>query len=251
MKRPIIKIDEDKCTGCGLCIVNCAESSLEIRDGKAVLVREALCDGLGACIGHCPEGALTLEERDVEAFDEELVEERIKEQAAVTPQGGGCPGSAAKIIERPAMGGCPGSLNVSLDKGVKAADGGPATSRLGHWPVQLTLLNPAAPFLKGANLLFAADCAPFAFGDFHREFLDGNPVAVACPKLDDADAHMKKLADVIRYGEPASLTIVRMEVPCCGGLEMIVRRAAEESGVDIPVKTVVISTGGEIVHDER
>jgi NAD-dependent dihydropyrimidine dehydrogenase PreA subunit len=236
MKRNIIKIDEEKCTGCGLCIVNCAEGSLAIIDGKARLVREALCDGLGACLGHCPEGALTIEVRDAEEFDEHVVEQHLKELKAREAKSSPC--------------GCPSAATVKFDVAEAPASGGSTPSQLGHWPVQLTLLNPSAPFLKGADLLLAADCGPFAYPDFHRDFLKGRVVAVACPKLDDADAHMKKLADVIRYGEVARLTIARMDVPCCGGLSMIARRAVEESGRKIPVREIIIGRDGTIVSDK-
>ena len=174
MKRQVIRIDESKCTGCGLCIPNCAEGSLEIRDGKAVLVKEALCDGLGACLGHCPEGALTIEERDADAFNEELVHERLAHLEA-----------AGKAAEAPSPGGCP-SVKVQDIRPAKSSAPSPAggseagPSQLGHWPVQLTLVPPNAAFLEGADLLLSADCAPFAYAGFHRDFIKGHAVAVAC-----------------------------------------------------------------------
>ncbi len=277
MKRKIIRIDESKCTGCGLCIPNCAEGSLEIRNGKAVLVKEALCDGLGACLGHCPEGALIIEEREADAFDENLVEERLKEIGRAPEDhapahgghhghhghhggghghhhghhgghhGGGCPSS------RPmAFGGCPSARVESrapAAKPVPAALGDATPSALGHWPVQLGLLPPTAPFFKGADLLLAADCTAFAYPDFHRDFLAGHAVAVACPKLDDADAHYKKLVDLFRYGGAKSVTILRMEVPCCGGLSAMATHALKESGAEIPLREVVIGRHGDILSD--
>jgi len=257
MKRKIIRIDEEKCTGCGLCIPNCAEGSLEIRNGKAVLVKEALCDGLGACLGHCPEGALIIEEREADAFDENLVEERLKEIGrepeahAPTPAHGGHPGGGCPSSRPMAFGGCPSARVESRIPAAKAAPapGADTPSELGHWPVQLGLLPPTAPFFKGADLLLAADCAGFAYPNLHRDFLAGRAVAVACPKLDDADAHYKKLVDLFRYGGPKSVTVLRMEVPCCGGLSAMAAHALKESGADIPLREVVIGRHGDILSD--
>ncbi len=249
MKRPIIRIDETKCTGCGLCVPNCAEGSIEIRDGVAVLVREALCDGLGACLGHCPEGALTLEERDVEAFDEELVEERLAalgREPHPPPLATGCPSAAPRALG----GGCPSARPLDLAPARGPAAPGPATpSALGHWPVQLGLLPPTAPFFRGAELLLAADCAPFAYPDFHRDFLVGKALAVACPKLDDTGAHFQKLVGIFRQGGLAGVTILRMEVPCCGGLTGMALAALKESGARLPVREVVLSRDGRVVGD--
>jgi NAD-dependent dihydropyrimidine dehydrogenase PreA subunit len=232
MKRKIIRIDEAKCTGCGLCIPNCAEGSLAIRDGKAVLVRDALCDGLGACLGHCPEGALQIEERDAEAFDEDLVHEHLKGAAPqASAEGQGCP-SARAISMKPAE----ESGNRSQEEAVCA---------LTHWPVQLTLLPPSAPFLHGADLLLAADCVPFAYPNFHRDFLTGRAVAVACPKLDNADAHFRKLVELFRQAKPRSVTVLRMEVPCCGGLSGLAAKALEESGLGIELREIVVSRDGK------
>ncbi len=241
MKRKIIRIDEDKCTGCGECIPNCAEGSLEIRNGKAVLVKEALCDGLGACLGHCPEGALIIEERDAEAFDEALVEQRLAEigrQPAPhgAPAGGGCPSAQPFVQTQPPAAPRP------------AHDDAPP-SRLGHWPVQLTLLPPTAPFFKDQELLITADCVPFAFADFHRRFLDGRAVAVACPKLDNTGPHFAKLIQIFKEAGLASATIVRMEVPCCGGLTNMVAEAREEAGTAVPLREVVIGRGGEVLQE--
>jgi NAD-dependent dihydropyrimidine dehydrogenase PreA subunit len=260
MNRKIIRIDESKCTGCGLCVPNCAEGSLEIRNGKAVLVKEALCDGLGACLGHCPEGALIIEEREAEAFDEKVVEDRLREiggpapahgtdapRAPVHGHGGGCP-SARPL----AFGGYPSTRAEKREPAAPAARGGEPSataSELGHWPVQLGLLPPTAPFFQGADLLLAADCVPFAYPDFHRDFLRGRAVAVACPKLDDADAHYRKLVDLFRYGGLKSVTVARMEVPCCGGLSAMTRHALKESGSSIPLREIVVGRHGEILSD--
>lgn len=249
MKRNIIKIDEEKCNGCGLCIPNCAEGSLEIRNGKAVLVKEALCDGLGACLGHCPQDALILEVREADDFDEELVEERLKELAAQeAPKeetlGCGCPSSAMQSFG----GGCPSAQlsNVKPAGAEVEEKGGVTPSHLTQWPVQLGLLPPTAPFFKGADLLLAADCVPFAYPDFHRDFLKGKAVAMACPKLDNAEAHYQKLVALFAQSGIKSVTVARMEVPCCGGLVAMARQALADSGSDIEFKEVVIGRDGSI-----
>lgn len=241
MKRNIIRIDESKCTGCGLCVPNCAEGSLEIRDGKAVLVKEALCDGLGACLGHCPEDALTIEVRDADEFDEELVTERLAElgrEAPAPAAAAGCP--SARVIDRGPV--APGPAS--------APEGETAPTELRQWPVQLALLPPTAPFFRDAELVMAADCVPFAFADFHRHFLRGRAVAVACPKLDDGGAHFRKLVEVFRQGGLRAVTVVRMEVPCCGGLTGMVRQALAESGAALPLREVVVGRDGSIVSEQ-
>lgn len=258
MNRQIIRIDEDKCTGCGLCVPNCAEGSLEIRNGKAVLVKEALCDGLGACLGHCPEGALFIEEREAEAFDEHLVAQRLQElgrpplhapQPAQPPAAGGCPSARPLNLG----GGCPSAQAAALGARRPAAapgkgkDAEPTPSELSHWPVQLGLLPPTAPFFRGAELLLTADCVPFAYPDFHQKLLRGKAVAVACPKLDNAGAHFQKLIQIFREGGLAGVTVVRMEVPCCGGLSNMAAEALKESGAHIPYREVVIGRDGTVV----
>lgn len=255
MTRKIIRIDESKCTGCGLCIPNCAEGSLEIRDGKAVLVKEALCDGLGACLGHCPEGALRIEERDAEAFDEVLVEHRLEEigrnphaqPASHGHAAGSCPGSAVQSLRL--QGGCPSAQVVQLSPRSQPAAPAPAfemASELTQWPVQLGLLPPTAPFFQGADLVLVADCVPFAYPNFHRDFLRGNAVAVACPKLDNAGAHFQKLIEVFRQGGLKSVSVVRMEVPCCGGLTALATDALKESGAAVSLREVVIGRDGAV-----
>ncbi len=251
MKRKIIRIDEAKCTGCGLCITNCAEGSLEIRDGKAVLVREALCDGLGACLGHCPEGALTIEERDAEEFDEHLVEQRLVE---IGREPLGAPASHAPAAHAsPAVGGCPSARLQAIARPAPARSAAgtaeAAPSELTHWPVQLALLPPTAPFFRGAELVLAADCVPFAYPDFHRDFLRGRAVAVACPKLDNTGPYFQKLIQIFRSAGLKGVTVVRMEVPCCGGLSGLARDALKESGANLPLREVVIGRDGSIVED--
>lgn len=244
MKRQIIRIDEAKCTGCGLCIPNCAEGTLEIRDGKAVIVKDALCDGLGACLGHCPEGALTIEEREALAFDEALVQERLRELGR-EPEVHSAPASPAPA------GGCPSARPIELGRSpaAPAQDRSPAPSELSHWPVQLALLPPTAPFFRGAELVLSADCAPFAYPNFHRDFLRGRAVAVACPKLDNGGAHFQKLVQVFRQGGLGGAVVVRMEVPCCAGLTAMAVEALKESGVALPLREVVIGRDGTIVAD--
>ncbi len=252
MKRKIIRIDEAKCTGCGLCITNCAEGSLEIRNGKAVLVREALCDGLGACLGHCPEDALTIEERDAEEFDEHLVEERLVEIGRGPLPAGTAP-HASPTPSSPPAGGCPSARLQAIARPAPLRSAGvtaeAAPSELTHWPVQLALLPPTAPFFRGAELVLAADCVPFAYPDFHRDFLRGRAVAVACPKLDNTGPHFQKLIQIFRSAGLKGVTVVRMEVPCCGGLSGMAKEALKESGANIPLREVVIGRDGSIVED--
>jgi NAD-dependent dihydropyrimidine dehydrogenase PreA subunit len=221
MKRQIIKIDEERCTGCGECILACAESALQIVDGKARVVAEVLCDGLGACLGGCPEGALTIEERDAPEFSEAAVEQRQHEIGARPPR-------ASTVAGVPDGG-----------------EGREAASLLTHWPVQLGLVSPAAPHLHDSDLLIVADCVPVAYRRFQEDFLHGRTVVVACPKLDDSRAHMEKLVDVFRTARPRSVTVVTMEVPCCFGLSRLVRQAADFAGLQAPIEDVVITVGGE------
>jgi NAD-dependent dihydropyrimidine dehydrogenase PreA subunit len=242
MKRKIIKIDESKCTGCGLCVPSCAEGSLEIRNGKAVLVKEALCDGLGACLGECPEGALVIEEREAEEFDEALVEKRLEDigrkshhAPAYAPAAGGCP--SAQIFQM-----APKAPPVAVPQFEMA-------SELTQWPVQLGLLPPTAPFFQGSDLVLTADCVPFAYPAFHRDFLKGKAVAVACPKLDNAGAHFQKLIQIFRQGGLKSGAVLRMEVPCCGGLSAIAAEALKESGADLPVREIVFGRDGAILSE--
>lgn len=240
-KRQIIKIDEDLCNGCGVCVPACAEGALEVRDGKVHVVAEILCDGLGACLGECPEGALVVEEREATDFDEAAVEKRLQEIGRVPASAerraiptGGCPGSLARSFER-----FPVGVGVTTEGFDRASE-----SMLEHWPVQLALVNPTAPFLQGADLLISADCVPVAYRRFHEDFLTDRRVVVACPKLDDARAHMEKLVDLFQASRPKSVTVVRMEVPCCYGLMALTEQAAELAGLQVPVEEVVITVSG-------
>jgi len=238
-RRKIVKIDEDLCNGCGDCIINCPEGALQIVDGKARLVKESYCDGLGVCIGKCPLGAITIEEREVEAFDEEAVAKHMAEShehAAPHPHSGGCPGSAVRQMKPSAC----------------CDSAGETPSQLTHWPVQLTLVQPMAPFLENADVLLVADCVPFALADFHQRFLrGGNPVLVACPKLDDTEPYVQKLKAMLEESSLRSLTIVHMEVPCCSGLCAIVETAVKAAGKSVPVKEVTISIDGKAIAERQ
>ena len=275
MKRKIIQIDEKKCNGCGKCIPNCPEGALQIIDGKARLVSDLFCDGLGACIGECPLGAITTVEREAEAYDEKTVMLKniipkgantikahlkhlkvhkeskllqialdvlktnnvevpdLKEQSA-QKLSGGCPGTSAELLNR-------------KPTETKAASG-IVTSELRQWPIQLHLINPMAAYFDDADLLISADCVPYAFGNFHRHYLKDKMLITFCPKLDNGlDVYVEKLTELFRQKRINSVTIVRMEVPCCCGTEMIVRKALEASGKKLDVTVNIISLNGEII----
>jgi len=295
MERDIIKIDEEKCNGCGLCVPNCHEGALQVIDGKVRLVSELMCDGLGACIGYCPEGAITVERREAEPYDEiavisEMVKkgantvkahlkhlkdhheygyleegttwlevnrdellfdvdevlatidgktERVLSPPAVHPNhGGSCPGSAERIIAPAA------SLKIST----QAAE---AFSHLTHWPVQMHLVNPNAPAYRGADLLLAADCAAFSMGAFHSRHLKGKALAIACPKLDHGtESYIDKLTVMIDTARINTITVMMMEVPCCGGLIQMVRTALARASRKVPVKAIIVSIEGKILQDD-
>ena len=237
--RDIIEIDEKLCDGCGQCILECAEGALEIVDGKARLVGEIFCDGLGACLSGCPTGALKIVRREADGYDEEAVEKRLdhmqqqKAQPLASPSCGG---------ERP----------MEL-KPASGREGSQTTyaSGLGHWPVKLQLLPTSAPFLKDADLVLLADCAAAAMPDLHQNFLPGKAIALACPKLDDFQAHLNKLAAVLEQSPPRSLTVLRMEVPCCKGLEVMALEAARKSGLKLDIQSLTLGRGGRILSSEK
>jgi len=239
--RKIIKIDDELCDGCGVCVPSCAEGAIEVVDGKARVVAEKYCDGLGACLRECPRGALTVEEREAEEFDEKAVEEHL----------------SASEKEKPAQGipmahGCPSAkLQTFAAKPVGEEVPTLQASALSHWPVQIRLVPPTAPFLKGANLLVAADCAPVAYPNFHRDFLKGKAVMVGCPKFDDVQGYVDKFTDIFRSANIRSVTVLDMEVPCCSALPKIVRRGMELAGKSVPMEEVVISARGEILKREE
>ncbi len=232
--RKIIKIDEELCDGCGLCVPGCVEGALQIVDGKAKLISEIYCDGLGACLGECPQGAITIEEREAEEFDEEATELHMEQAQTTEPLPCGCPGSTVRQFEKPAA--------VEVTAGTVQTP----QSKLSQWPIQLTLVPPIAPFLQGADLMLAADCVPFACAGFHQDLLGEHALLVACPKLDDYQPHLKKLADILRLSQPKSLTVVHMEVPCCFGLVQMARQAIDLSGRDIPFNDVTVGVRGEL-----
>ena len=247
VRRKIIEIDEDLCDGCGICVPSCAEGALQVVDGKARLVGELYCDGLGACLGDCPTGALTIVERDAEEFDEEAVEELLKkrdvsEGEKLTAAVGGCPSAQIQTFghEKP----CQSANMPVVQKGGSA-------SALSHWPIQVRLVPPHAPFLKGADLLVAADCTPVAYPHFHRDFLEGKAVMVGCPKFDDRDEYIQKFAEIFREANIRSVAVVVMEVPCCSALPIIVKQGMEEAGKKMPMEEIVISTRGDILKREK
>lgn len=227
MIRRIIKIDEDKCNGCGLCAKACHEGAIGMVNGKAKLLREDYCDGLGDCLPACPTGAITFEEREAPAYDEEAVK---KAQAEKAPLPCGCPGTNSKIIKRE-----PASAVESEIKPV---------SRLSQWPVQIKLVPVNAPYFDGANLLVAADCTAYAYANFHNDFIKNKITLIGCPKLDSID-YSEKLTQIIANNDIKSVTVVRMEVPCCGGIENAVKSALMQSGKFIPWSVVTISTDGK------
>ena len=274
MKRKIIKINEEKCTGCGLCIPGCPEGAIQLIDGKARLVSDRYCDGLGACLGHCPEGAITIEERDAETYDERNVMENVISQGENTIKAHlqhlrdhgeteylqeavhvlkerGIP--VPEDNPEPVFSGCPGSQSMSFAAQSNQAPqpAGPATSQLTHWPVQLHLISPAAPHYKKSDLLLASDCSAFTAGDFHQSFLKGKTLAIACPKLDEGQTlYVEKIKTLIDEAEINTLTVLMMQVPCCGGLLHMAQTAAEQANRKIPIKAMILGLQGVILREE-
>ncbi len=258
--RKIVKIDEDLCTGCGQCVPARAEGAIRIVDGVARLVADNLCDGLGACLGDCPEGAISIEERDADDFDEAAVEAHAADLGETPPKVD--LGSPAHT-HGPHAGGCPGARVIQFGKPAAAAaaappaagdagiDPAPRPSELRQWPIQLHLLPPTAPYFKKADVILAADCVAFSIGDFHRDHLKGKGLAIACPKLDDGqEMYLTKLVAMIDEAEINTLTVMIMEVPCCGGLVRLAREATARARRKVPVKQVVVSLRGEILKEE-
>ncbi|MEW6108136.1 MAG: 4Fe-4S dicluster domain-containing protein [Nitrospirota bacterium] len=234
--RNIIKIDEDKCNGCGQCIVDCAEAALQIVNGKAKLVKDMYCDGLGACIGGCPTGALTIVQREADLFDEEATERHIKETRAKKEEFCGCSGTKA----------------VDFTEKKDAYHGTEETRpELTNWPIQLKLISTTAPYLDNADLLLAADCAAFSAVNFHSRYIKGKKLVIGCPKLDDAQHYYEKLTEMFRGNSIKSITVVRMEVPCCGGLSYLVKESIKASGKDIPYSEVVIGIKGDVLNEGK
>ncbi len=228
--RKIVEINEDLCNGCGECVNSCAEGALQIIDGKARLVSEIYCDGLGACLKECPQGAIKINEREAAAFDEHATEQYLSTRTLEC----GCPSSRLQMFGSSPCSEANRPAQIS------------STSALTHWPVQIRLVPPTAPFLKGANLLVAADCTPVAYPDFHGDFLKDKVIMMGCPKFDNAEEYIQKFADIFRTADIKSVTVVIMEVPCCSKLPMIVQRGLSIAGKHIPVEEVVISTRGYV-----
>ncbi|MDP8229698.1 MAG: 4Fe-4S binding protein [Candidatus Gorgyraea atricola] len=247
-KRKIVKIDEEKCTGCGLCIPNCAEGALQIIDGKAKLVKEIYCDGLGACLGHCPEDAITIEERESAGFDEKAtkkhLEELEKREKKELPCG--CPGTAVKTLSKGQ--GTPYENQRFRTGQARDKRQGRVKSEpeLGNWPIQLMLVPVEAPYLKEADLVIAADCVAFSYPDFHQDFLRDKVLLIGCPKLDAATIYEEKLAELFKLNNIKSITVLHMEVPCCFGLIQIVKEALRLSGKKIPLEKVIVGIKGDI-----
>ena len=238
--RRIVHIDQDRCNGCGQCVPSCAEGAIQLVDGKARLMSESYCDGLGACLGECPQGAIRIIEREADLFDPEAVEHHL------TAEG-------IRIDEKvPEPAGCPSSRFQTFDRSERRQDEGEvkeeSRSELSNWPVKIRLVPPTAPCLKGADLLVAADCIPVAYPDFHRDILKDKVVLIGCPKLDDVHEYLRKLTEIFKKAAIKSVTVAVMEVPCCQGLVMVVKKALELSGKEIPLQTVTISPGGKIVE---
>lgn len=235
-KRKIITIDEEKCDGCGQCVPSCAEGAIQIIDGKARLISEKYCDGLGACLGSCPNDALRITEQEVEEFDEKAVEEYVKTKETTRENlACGCPSTQIQSFVSP------------KEKSVTST----AVSFLTNWPVQIRLVPPNAPFLKGADLLIAADCTPVAYPNFHADFLRGKVVLLGCPKFDEDKAYIQKFAEIFETAEIKTVTVIVMEVPCCQGLPLIVENGLKLAGKKIPMIKIIISPQGKVIKQEN
>jgi Pyruvate/2-oxoacid:ferredoxin oxidoreductase delta subunit len=244
--RNIIHIDEKKCNGCGQCVLACAEGAIAIIDGKARLISEHYCDGLGACLGECPQGAITIAQRPAEAYDVTATRAHLADIGR-DPEDAYDPGHPeAHSPSRPAVQtGCPGAGARTFAPAAKSAGAVGQQSALGQWPVQLMLVPPEAPYFQGADLLITADCVPIAYADYHADLLAGKAVVVGCPKLDDAQFYIEKLAAIFAASDIRSVTVAIMEVPCCRGLSYIVEQALVKAGKPLPVATVVIALQGQ------
>jgi len=236
--RNIIKIDENKCNGCGLCVNACAEGAIRLINGKAKLVSEIYCDGLGACIGHCPQDAITIEQREANAFDEKATKEHLARMNKLQ--------QSMPFV-------CPGMMSAKLrnDTELPVTASGDVSSQLNHWPIQLKLVSPHSTYFNNAHLLVVADCVPFAMGDFHDRFLRGHSIVVGCPKLDDARFYIEKLADILRVNKIRSLTVIHMEVPCCHGLTRIAKEALKQAGQKMAFEDVTVDLHGSVAKVEK
>lgn len=278
MKRKIIKIDEEKCDGCGVCVPECHEGALQVIDGKVRLISDLFCDGLGACIGHCPQDALTIEEREAEPYDESKVMDYIVKggpnvikahlehlrdheefeylkEAFIYLEANGINNPIKDLKTTPAKHhhGCPGSASRIIEKRYdEIEETGKRQSQLTQWPIQLHLVPPTAPYYRNSNLLLAADCVAFSYGDFHKDFMKDKSLAIACPKLDsNKEIYVEKITSMIADADVKSITVVIMQVPCCGGLIQIAKQAVIDSGKNIPVEAVVIGINGDILQKAK
>ena len=244
--RSIVHIDEEKCDGCGECVPSCEEGAIKIVNGKAKVVSDIYCDGLGACLGHCPQGAISIVQRDAEDFDETAVARHLATTDDVATEsacGSGCPGTKTVDLR-------PNSQPTRRPLPTPGDQTGPvdSASNLGNWPVQLHLVPPQAPYLQGADLLLVADCVPFACADFHARVLDGRPVVIGCPKLDDCEFYVSKLAAIIRQAGIRRISVLHMEVPCCTGLLRVAEAAIQQAQVAIPLDDTVVTISGELIE---
>jgi NAD-dependent dihydropyrimidine dehydrogenase PreA subunit len=249
VKRKIVEIDEERCDGCGQCVPACAEGAIAIVDGKAKVIADMYCDGLGACLGECPNGALRIIEREADEFDEEavvqyLADQEKKEAPATATMPCGCPSTHIQSF-------VPAQACQSANQPQTHAAGAESGSALSHWPVQIRLIPPNAPFLKGADLLVVADCVPFAFPSLHQDFLEGKTVMVGCPKFDQVQEYIDKFAEIFKIAGIRRVTTIVMEVPCCSGLPLIVKKGMEAARVKVPLETVVISTRGVVLEHRQ
>lgn len=240
MKRNIITIDEEKCTGCGLCANACQEGALKIVNGKAKLVSESYCDGLGKCLPKCPAGAITIQERDAAEFDEEAVKNHVESDSKNVLKNlpCGCPGTQARLIEK----------GHSISSGNEKMNTEPVHSQLRQWPCQIKLVPAGASYFDNAHLLIAADCTAYAYANIHNDFMKNKVTLIGCPKLDDID-YSEKLAQILKAHEIKSITVLRMEVPCCGGIVSAVKQALISSGKMIPWRVVIIGTNGNLIEE--
>ncbi len=243
MKRKIVKIHEEKCNGCGICIKACHEGAIQLVDGKASLISDIYCDGLGDCLPGCPEGAIEIIERDATEYSVDAVQDLKEEKEKNLPDEHdmpcGCPGTVARTIVRKSH------VSEKTVKKIDITSEEKNSSELRQWPVQLNLINTRAVYLNGANLLVAADCTAYAYADFHKDFIKDHITVIGCPKLDDVNYYKKKLIDILSNNDIKSITVVRMEVPCCGGIVDAVKSAMLEAKIILPYREVIISTEGK------